>query len=115
MVDAPTESASGAKDRKSLRIQNKEFELLRQLGKGSFGECYLYRSKTDPAHTVAVKIMFRTQDNLQEMTVHRQMDHPNIVRMIHMMEVKSLAIYMLIIVAYIYFNLRYRVKTVTFW
>lgn len=82
----PQPSANHTKS--TLRIRNQVFEMQHQLGRGSFGQCFLYRHKERHKCTVAVKVMQRTADNLTEMSVHRQMTHPHIVRMIHQMEVK---------------------------
>lgn len=76
----------------SLCFHNKVFHMQYRLGKGSYGYCFAYVSHHEGGlkEQVAVKIMRRKMEHCQEVLVHRTLLHPNIVHIIHHMEVKIL-------------------------
>merc|ERR1712070_340912 len=69
----------------SIAMSMENYEIIKKLGQGSFGTCYLAKRK-DNMKLYAIKQMsgFTTKVALQQFTqeidLHRQMDHDNIVR-----------------------------------
>lgn len=72
----------------SIMVQGKLYDRRHLLGRGAFGTCHLYEHEPT-GNRVAIKTMSNLPQNFNELTIHRQMHHPNIVRMLHELQSKQ--------------------------